>query len=275
MLALALGGLAALFATAGRPEGADGRHAPAAPPLRAAVPAGARVGDAPLRARRIALTFDDGPNGRITRRVLDLLARHGARATFFVVGAAVEREPELVRRIQREGHEIGVHTQFHRRLTSATAEQAWAEIVYELQLLARLTGRRPRLFRPPYGAEPREIRRLCARLGLREVTWSASGHDWESGDPERIVGEILGQLRPGAIVLLHDGDEGRPDADRGVVVAVLERLLPRLQSLGYRSVSVSRLLRLSGKHRAAAAHAAPLRDAIPAAGARRSARRRP
>lgn len=152
------------------------------------------------------LTIDDGPDEEDTPRILDLLDRHRARATFFVVGERVARCPQLVTEIRRRGHEIGHHTHTHptRTFWFAQSRRLSAELDRTLEVLRKL-GIRPRRFRAPVGIKPLFLARALAARGLQCVGWSVRSGDCRSSSPERLVARMTRQLRPGVIILLHEG----------------------------------------------------------------------
>lgn len=155
--------------------------------------------------RRVALTFDDGPDPQRTPAVLDLLARQGVRATFFVVGARAEAHPELVRRMVAEGHVVGNHSYTHSwRFPLRSLDRTMEELCRTGEVLHRITGRQPRLFRPPFGVTNPTIARAVRRLGLDPVGWSIRSLDTMGQSPERVAARILRRLHPGAVILLHD-----------------------------------------------------------------------
>lgn len=155
--------------------------------------------------RRVALTFDDGPDPQRTPAVLDLLARQEVRATFFVVGARAEAHPELVRRMATEGHVVGNHSYTHSwRFPLRSLGRTVEELRRTGEVLHRITGRQPRLFRPPFGVTNPTIARAVRRLGLDPVGWSIRSLDTMGQSPERVAARILRRLHPGAVILLHD-----------------------------------------------------------------------
>lgn len=155
--------------------------------------------------RRVALTFDDGPDPQRTPAMLDLLARQGVRATFFVVGARAEAHPELVRRMAAEGHVVGNHSYTHSwRFPLRSLGRTMEELRRTGEVLQRITGLRPRLFRPPFGVTNPTIARAVRRLGLDPVGWSIRSLDTMGQSPERVAARILRRLHPGAVILLHD-----------------------------------------------------------------------
>lgn len=152
------------------------------------------------------LTIDDGPDEVDTPQLLDLLDRHGARATFFVIGERAARWPHLIDEIVRRGHEIGHHTHTHPAATfwCALPGRVQRELDQTLHVLSR-TGVRPRWFRAPVGIKPFCLGAVLNRRGLHYVGWSIRSGDCHSRTAEQLVARIAPQLRPGAIILLHEG----------------------------------------------------------------------
>jgi peptidoglycan/xylan/chitin deacetylase (PgdA/CDA1 family) len=178
--------------------------------------------------------------------VLDVLDEHRVRATFFVIGSWVERLPEIVRDAAARGHEVANHTWTHvdadrtRELETLRDEVARTNDVIE-----RVAGRRPTLLRPPYGSDPGRFARVAADCGLdATVLWSVQSFDWQDPeDPEAIVAQVLAEVEPGAIVLLHDGQrETNDETPRSTTLAALAPLLERLRADGYEFATVSELL---------------------------------
>jgi peptidoglycan-N-acetylglucosamine deacetylase len=157
-----------------------------------------------LDGNRAVLTFDDGPGPDATPGILDALDRLDVRATFFVLGAEVSREPELARRIVTEGHELGLHGFAHPRYDLLSAEEARADLQQGLDAIESATGVRPKWFRPPYGKLSAATHQVCQSMDLDVVYWSAWGLDWEEIDSGAISNEVISGLSDGAIVLLHD-----------------------------------------------------------------------
>ena len=191
--------------------------------------------------RLMALTFDDGPDPEHTPRLLEVLARHGAKATFFMVGARAARHPELVARVAAEGHEIGNHGWDHPSLPALPSAAVAGQLERTRAVLA---PHGQALMRPPYGHQDLRTHRIARRLGYRPVFWSITGEDWRGHDAATIAGHILERAAPGSIVLLHDSLFAWEEAafrDRSACFAAVETLLERLP--GYRFVTVSELLR--------------------------------
>jgi peptidoglycan/xylan/chitin deacetylase (PgdA/CDA1 family) len=181
----------------------------------------------------VALTFDDGPDPRYTPRILATLARAKMPATFFMVGRQAAAHPQLVRRVAHAGQAVGGHTWNHARLDRLPPAQVAAEVDCTNRLLARLAGRPVRLLRPPDGAYDREVLDLLAARGLQLVLWTADSRDWARPGVGRIVATVARELRPGAIILFHDGG-----GDRSQTVAALPTVLRRLHARGYRVVAL-------------------------------------
>ncbi|MFE9691588.1 bifunctional polysaccharide deacetylase/glycosyltransferase family 2 protein [Micromonospora sp. NPDC005806] len=194
-----------------------------------------------LPARTLALTFDDGPDPRWTPQILDVLRRHHAHATFFVVGARVDEHPELVRRILAEGHEIGSHTFTHVDLGAAPAWRAGAELSWTRNAIAGATGREVTLLRLPFSSITTSLSqpeyramRDAAGSGHVAVLADRDARDWQRPGVPAIVRAATPQGGAGAVVLMHDGG-----GDRSQTVAALDQLLPRLAGQGYRFTTVS------------------------------------
>jgi peptidoglycan/xylan/chitin deacetylase (PgdA/CDA1 family) len=186
-------------------------------------------------ARLVALTFDDGPTRQWTPRVLAILRRHGAKATFFRVGQRAQAAPDLVRQTADAGHEQGNHTWAHDDLTQHGAAFARRSLERTHELLAGLTGRAPVLCRPPYGRIDSVGLAACAGLRCGVTLWS---HHVTGSKPHRDVETILWQGSPGSIVLTHDGGR-EPDTS---LMTQLDRLVASMTDRGYRFVTVSELL---------------------------------
>jgi peptidoglycan/xylan/chitin deacetylase (PgdA/CDA1 family) len=163
----------------------------------------------PRGARGVALTFDDGPDPLWTPRILDVLARHHAVATFFVIGRKAEAHPDLVRAILRAGHSVGLHSYEHDRLFALRSERRVREdLERAIAVIESIAGRRPLLFRPPIGHTNPAIARVADGLDLVVVGWSIGARDGVAGvRPADVVARVRRDLRDGAIVLLHDSPE--------------------------------------------------------------------
>jgi peptidoglycan/xylan/chitin deacetylase (PgdA/CDA1 family) len=177
----------------------------------------------------VYLTFDDGPAPAWTPRVLELLARYRARATFFVLGRSAAAYPDLVRQEFAAGHGVGNHTWSHRRLTGLTDGQLAAEVGATSAAIQRATGAPVRCLRPPYAAVDAASADRVRALGLRLVLWDIDTYDWRGPGAGVIAGRVLGRVRSRDVVLMHDGG-----GDRGQTVAALEQVLATLSAKGFR-----------------------------------------
>lgn len=202
--------------------------------------AGGGVQRGPAGARRLALTFDDGPDPDWTPRVLEVLARYGARATFFVVGRRAARAPGTVRAIAAAGHEVANHGWSHRSLWFCGPERTRDEVARGHRLLGDLTGEPPRHFRPPWGMLNAALPAALAAVGERCVLWSVQPEGRRARPPDRQAAHVLGRVRPGAIVDLHDA-EGLPGAPDRLLPA-LPAMVSGLAAAGYALVTVRELL---------------------------------
>jgi peptidoglycan/xylan/chitin deacetylase (PgdA/CDA1 family) len=157
----------------------------------------------------VALTFDDGPNPEFTPRLLEVLKEHDAKATFFMVGEAAQRWPEVVRKVANEGHAIGNHSWDHARFPAIVRRERRAQI----ESCARaLEPHGTRLFRPPFGSENLASHVDVRLLGYRTVNWSIGIPDWEDREADWIANGILQEIRPGCVILMHDGLYSYADA---------------------------------------------------------------
>lgn len=187
----------------------------------------------------VALTFDDGPDPEVTPRVLDLLDRHGATASFFCVGARARRHPALVREIVRRGHSVENHTDRHPLGFAAFGIGGMRrEILRAQAALADLTGVPPVLFRAPAGLRSPLLDPVLAGAGLGYVTWTRRGHDSLRRDPAPVLRQLVRGLRGGDILLLHDGTCARTAEGVPVVLAVLPGLLRAIEGRALRALPV-------------------------------------
>ncbi len=193
----------------------------------------------PVRTRVVALTFDDGPWPGQTDEVLRILEDRGVTATFFMIGRQVRAHPEIVRRVARAGHAIENHSYSHADLTRRPAHIVRREIAATNRAVEGVCGRRPRYARPPMGRVNARIHDEVVRCGLRPVLWTVDPQDWrddrEARDIERMV---LRAVRPGAVILLHDGGGSNP-----AMVKALPRIIDGLRERGYEFVSLEEIER--------------------------------
>ena len=181
----------------------------------------------------VALTFDDGPNPDATPLILDTLREKGVRATFFILGSHAERWPELVRRISHEGHQIGNHGYFHRKLQFKSPFYVSRDIRLGIRAIKRAGAPAPRYFRAPHGFRSPWTTPIASSYGERTVGWSLGVWDSDRPGDDEIVRRTLEGVEPGSIVLLHDGDGYNPDGDRMQTAAALPLIIDRLKEQGY------------------------------------------
>ncbi|GLS32297.1 beta-1,4-N-acetylglucosamine oligosaccharide deacetylase NodB [Mesorhizobium albiziae] len=190
--------------------------------------------------RSVYLTFDDGPNPLFTPQILDVLAQHRVPATFFVVGAHAADQPELIQRMIAEGHEIGNHTMTHPDLSRCGLGEVQRE-VFEANgaIIMACPQASVRYIRAPYGAWSEEVFTASEIAGLAALHWSVDPRDWSRPGIDAIVDAVLASVRPGAIVLLHDGcppdvlRRGTHASLRDQTAGALSRLIPALHACGY------------------------------------------
>lgn len=197
------------------------------------------VWDVATDRKVVALTFDDGPDPNDTPAILELLRRHGAKATFFVVGKRAEQYPELVRMEFEEGHEVANHSYSHSYFNRKSSEWIRGDMLKAEKTLLSITGTRPVLFRPPGGYYGDNVVRAASGADYRIVLWSwhQDTGDWDTPGVPHIVNKVLHNIRNGDIVLFHDFVYGETQT-----VKALQIILPRLREEGYRFVTVSELL---------------------------------
>jgi peptidoglycan/xylan/chitin deacetylase (PgdA/CDA1 family) len=192
--------------------------------------------------KKLALTYDDGPNERDTPRLLEVLAKHGVTATFFMIGRYVRLRPDLAREVARAGHAIGNHTYSHPPLTFETQPQIRAQLEECEKVLAEAIGDHAKIFRPPFGARRPAVLRIVREMGLEPVMWNVTGYDWNASSVEAIETKVYRRIRGGNVVLLHDGGHLGMGADRSKTVEATNRLIGRYKGEGYRFVSIPEMM---------------------------------
>jgi peptidoglycan-N-acetylglucosamine deacetylase len=192
--------------------------------------------------KQLALTYDDGPNDPHTLRLLDVLAKHNVKATFFLIGRFVKQRPDIARELVRAGHVVGNHTFSHPNLIFATAEQTRTELTACEQALSDAVGEHSRLFRPPFGGRRPSTLRIARALGLEPVMWSVTGWDWEEKPAEFVERKVVSQVRGGNVILLHDGSHAAFGADRSQSVIATDHLIARYKSEAYEFVTIPQMM---------------------------------
>lgn len=194
---------------------------------------GPTLGRIPSDRKVVALTFDDGPNPDATPIILDTLREKEVRATFFVLGSHAERWPELVHRISSEGHQLGNHGYFHRKLHFKSPFYVSRDIRLGIRAIKRAGAPAPQLFRAPHGFRSPWTTPIATSYGERTVGWSLGVWDSDRPGAEEIVRRTMDGVEPGSIILLHDGDGYNPDGDRMQTAAALPTIIDRLKEQGY------------------------------------------
>jgi peptidoglycan-N-acetylglucosamine deacetylase len=206
------------------------------------------------QARKLAITFDDGPNPSMTPKLLDLLDRHKAKATFFLVGKYVRQSPDLAKEILVRGHLLGNHTDTHPNLFYCGPSETRAELLRCSEAIGQATWEEPRWFRPPFGFRSPWLGALVQQQRMRTVMWTLIPGDWRIKPAEWLIDRMKPiaaraqalppknkpqpYLSAGDVLCLHDGHYFHPNADRSHTLAALEYWLPRWRDLGLEFVTM-------------------------------------
>lgn len=193
-------------------------------------------------SRQLALTFDDGPNDPHTLRLLEVLAKHEVKATFFMIGRFVRARPEITRAVSQAGHVIGNHTDTHPNLFFVSPARLARELDDCERALTDTVGEHSQLFRPPFGLRRPGTLRAVAGRGLTTVMWSVTGFDWQLPTAEAIERRVTPQVRGGGVILLHDGGHRHMGVDRAPTVAATDNLLARYRGEGYSFVTIPEMI---------------------------------
>ncbi|MFJ7731706.1 polysaccharide deacetylase family protein [Lysinibacillus sp. NPDC097231] len=181
--------------------------------------------------KRVALTFDDGPNAKVTPQILAILKKHNAKATFFMVGPNVSNNSAIVKQVYKEGHEIGNHTWNHSKLTTLSKTNVKQEVDRTSNATYAAIGQYPTVFRPPYGATNDQVRSV---ITMPTILWSIDTLDWKHRNADKILAYIKTSVKDGSIILMHDIHQTTADG--------LENVILYLQKQGYEFVTVSEIL---------------------------------
>ena len=195
-------------------------------------------------SNKVALTFDDGPLSPYTDQFLDTLAKEKVKATFFILGSNILKYPQVARRILKEGHVVGNHTQNHPYLTQLTPAQVDEEILKGKETIKKVLGVHSRLFRPPYYAMNDMVRLRVKKLGYDIIISSVTPQDWSRPGTKKIVQEVVSKIQGGDIVLLHDGSRyyQGDKIDRSQTVAALDLIIKGIKNKDLKAVTVADLL---------------------------------
>lgn len=196
--------------------------------------------EGPVEGKRVALTFDDGPDTVYTPQIMDILDKKDIKATFFLIGSRAELFPDVVKRMVAEGHIVGNHTMSHPNILKLNKEKTKENILDAETVLADLTGYKPRLFRSPYGSlDPEKIEEI-KDLGYKIIAWNVDSLDWKSLTAEQVIYNVLENVKAGSIILQHSS--GSKEEDLTGSVGALSRIIEVLEKEGYKFVTIPELL---------------------------------
>lgn len=187
--------------------------------------------EAPAEVKKIALTFDDGPNEKYTLPLLEGLRERDVKATFFLLGQEVTENPEIAKEIAKDGHMIGNHSFYHEDLREMTGDQAIMQVSRTNEVIYEVTGQYPQLLRPPFGRVPKD---LIYEPPMVEVLWTIDSRDWELSDVGTIMQNVLPEAKENAIILMHDASASSVQAALAIVDELKEK--------GYSFVTLDEIL---------------------------------
>ena len=206
-----------------------------------AVPAAKIIRNSPDReSKRVAITFDDGPDGHFTPQILDILKKYHAKATFFILGSVADENREVLKRIDEEGHVVASHSWSHSNFTKISKSKAIDELKRTNDLIKEVIGKSNSLFRLPYGAFNDNVLATVADQGFHNIYWSIDPKDWSGISPNKILKNIEQNIEPGAIILLHSSGSKKSIPN---TVKALPNIIEFLQGQGYEIVTIPELLK--------------------------------
>jgi len=203
---------------------------------------GANFNGAPPGTRTLALTYDDGPNHPYTGQLLDVLEKHGVKATFFLLGQFVSERPDLARAVAQAGHAIGSHCYTHQNLIFLSATQLRQQLERASRAIEAATGVHPKLFRPPFGGRRPGTFSVVREFGMIPIMWRVTCNDWSAKSYESIVKRAASQIKGGDVILLHDGGHLRLGTDRSHSVRATDEIVRRYRGEGYQFVTVPQMM---------------------------------
>ncbi|MFY9279336.1 MAG: polysaccharide deacetylase family protein [Caldicoprobacterales bacterium] len=190
--------------------------------------------------KQIALTFDDGPNPNYTPRLLDILKEHQVTATFFTMGKQAKLYPDIIKRMDAEGHALGIHSYSHRHAWLMSPTRTIRDMIQTYNILEHILGNPPKWYRPPWGTFNLISIFAAERLDLKTAYWSIEAQDWDKNTTvEHIYNTVIKKVHPGAIIVLHD-NQGAPGAPERTLKA-LPTIIKSLKGQGYEFVSLDRM----------------------------------
>lgn len=184
--------------------------------------------------KKVAISFDATWGSSRTTQIMQILAKHNLKATFFLTNIWLNQYPHLARQISQEGHEIGLHSANHPRFTELSAEKIVKELQDNASMITEITGQQPYLFRPPFGAYNNGVIKIVQEENFIPIQWSIDSLDWKNLTSEQIIQRVTSKLHPGAIVLFHNDGTNTP--------AALEPIIEYMKKEGYTIVPVSELI---------------------------------
>jgi peptidoglycan-N-acetylglucosamine deacetylase len=183
----------------------------------------------------VALTFDDGPDEKFTRIILDILDKQQVTATFFMIGSKAEKQQELLRQVVAKGHVIGNHSYSHAFFFDLFGRKKMEQDLLKAErVIMKVTGKRPEFFRPPYGVTNSVLAKVAKKLNYKVIGWSVRSLDTVKKDEDEIVKRIKKGLHPGAVILMHD--------DREITAKVLEKVILMIKAEGYQFVGMEAMI---------------------------------
>jgi peptidoglycan/xylan/chitin deacetylase (PgdA/CDA1 family) len=197
----------------------------------------------PRGTKKLALTYDDGPNDPCTESILDILDIHDVKATFFLIGRYVRQRPDLVRRQVVLGHAIGNHTWDHPNLIFSTPQSLRSQLERTSKEIFNACGQQPTLFRPPFGGRRPGVLQTARAMGMTPILWNVTCYDWKATTPETVQRHAARQIRGGDVILLHDGGHLIFGADRRHTVKATDHLIRRYKDQGYEFVTIPEMLK--------------------------------
>lgn len=201
---------------------------------------GSQVSHGPRDGREVAITFDDGPDDPYTLEIARILDARGAKGTFFMVGKALDRRPDIARALRADGHLLGNHSYHHDEWR--WLDPRYPELARTQQAIHRVAGVCPTYYRPPHGQHTPFMADVLHAHHMKMVTWDDSTSDWTTQDANRVARRVLAKVKPGSIIDLHDGLDGKVNVDRTVVVRALPLILEGLRARGLHPVRLDVLL---------------------------------
>lgn len=203
---------------------------------------GVFVLNGPSNKRQVALTFDDGPDLEYTPQILDVLKKNNVKATFFLVGKRAQAHPDVVKRMVREGHEVGNHSFSHANLPKVSMAAFQKELQQTDKIIRSLAGYNPKMFRPPYGETNEQQILWLSKNNYTIVNWNVDSLDWKGLSSGQVRDNVLSAIFPGSIVLQHSA--GGNGEDLSGTVKALPQIIERLRADGVQFVTVSKLLNI-------------------------------